>query len=203
MAILDDLEDTGRLTLRPADPAELARMRAVVQAIVCDIHPVCNLRVAAHVEGLTGRGDTRAAWMRRFIRSGLETVEQMLDPTGPFAFCDRLTQADLVLIPQLYNAVRWRVSAQDLPRMTRVARACARLAACVRAYPDVVRAGAATWEAPRLFIADERLAQRTHGVMDSAGLADLIQAPLAQRPLPAIRTRDMAAFVRIGCGGSL
>ncbi|WP_066704702.1 maleylacetoacetate isomerase [Celeribacter ethanolicus] len=138
MAILDYLEDTGRLNLRPADPAVAVKMRGVVQAIACDLHPVCNQRVAAHVVELTGRGTDRAEWMRHFIRPGLVAVEAMLDAVGPYAMGERLSQADLVLIPQLYNAERWGVPTEDLPRLTRVAETCAGLPAFAAAHPDRV-----------------------------------------------------------------
>ncbi|MGR3376553.1 maleylacetoacetate isomerase [Salipiger abyssi] len=139
MAILDYLEETGRLTLCPPDAAGRARMRAVLQAIACDIHPVCNLRVAAHATDLTGRDETRAEWMRHFIRPGLEAVEAMLDAEGPFCMGPDLTQADLALVPQLYNADRWGVDTSDLPRITRAAAACAALAAFAAARPEAVQ----------------------------------------------------------------
>lgn len=136
LAILEYLEETGRLSLRPEAPAQAARMRAIALAIACDVHPVCNLRVAAQAAALTGRDDTRADWMRHFIRPGLEAVEAMLDETGPYCMGAALTQADLCLIPQLYNAARWGVETSDLTRITRVARACAELDAFRRAAPE-------------------------------------------------------------------
>lgn len=142
LAILDYLEETGRVSLRPSDPAQAARMRAIAQAIACDLHPVCNLRVAAHAAALTGLEDTRADWMRHFIRPGLEAVEALLDETGPYCNGAALTQADLCLIPQLYNAARWGVETADLPRITRVARACAGLDAFRRAEPEAMQPAA-------------------------------------------------------------
>ncbi len=136
LAILDYLEETGRLSLRPDAPAQAARMRAIALAIACDVHPVCNLRVAAHAAALTGQDDTRADWMCHFIRPGLEAVEALLDETGPYCMGAALTQADLCLIPQLYNAARWGVETSDLTRITRVARACAELYAFRRAAPE-------------------------------------------------------------------
>ncbi|MCA0942098.1 maleylacetoacetate isomerase [Salipiger pacificus] len=139
LAILDYLEETGRLSLRPKDPALAARMRAIAQAIACDLHPVCNLRVATHAAALTGQEETRADWMRHFIRPGLEAVEALLDEKGPYCMGAALTQADLCLIPQLYNAARWGVDTGDLPRITRVARACAELDAFRRTAPEATR----------------------------------------------------------------
>lgn len=139
LAMLDYLEATGRVALTPKDPGQAARMRAVALAIACDIHPVCNLRVAAHAVQITGREETRAEWMRHFIRPGLEAVEAMLDDTGPYCLGSDLTQADLCLIPQLYNAARWGVPTDDLPRVTRVAAACADLEAFRRATAEAMQ----------------------------------------------------------------
>lgn len=139
LAMLDYLEATGRVTLTPKDPGQAARMRAIALAIACDIHPVCNLRVAAHAVQITNREETRAEWMRHVIRPGLEAVEEMLDDTGPYCMGPDLTQADLCLIPQLYNAARWGVPTDDLPRVTRVASACADIDAFRRATAEAMQ----------------------------------------------------------------
>lgn len=141
VAILEYLQDTGRIHLRPDDPTAAVRMRAVVQAIAADLHPVCNLRVAAHVVALTGEEGARAEWMRHFIRPGLVAVEALLDAAGPYAMGAELTQADLVLIPQIYNAQRWGVPYDDLPRTCRVIDACATLPAFCAARPENVAPG--------------------------------------------------------------
>ncbi|TYC61804.1 maleylacetoacetate isomerase [Rhodobacterales bacterium] len=142
LAIRDYLDDTGRLDLRPADPKLTARMRAICLAIACDIHPVCNLRVASHAAHLTGRSETRAEWMQRFIRPGLAAVETMLGAfEGPYCLGAVMSQADLVLIPHLYNAARWSVDIGDLARIAEIADNCARLPAFVAAHPDQVHAG--------------------------------------------------------------
>ncbi|ETA52275.1 maleylacetoacetate isomerase [Ponticoccus alexandrii] len=139
LAILDYFEETGRVSLRPSDPGQAARMRAIAQAIACDLHPVCNLRVAAHAAALTGRENTSGDWMRHFIRPGLDAIEPLLDQNGPYCMGVALTQADLCLIPQLYNAVRWGVETADLPRITRVAQACAGLDAFRKANPEAMQ----------------------------------------------------------------
>ena len=139
MAILDYLEETGRIALLPSDPAERARVRAIVQAITCDIHPVCNLRVVARVAELSGEPKAREEWMGHFIRPGLEAVEAMLPPTGPFCTGVAPTQADLTLVPQLYNARRWQVPYDDLPRIAEAERACSAIEAFRDAEPERVR----------------------------------------------------------------
>lgn len=144
LAILDYLEDTGRLRLTPADPAARARVRAVCLAICADIHPVANLRVLDRIAALAGV-DARAAWAAATIRDGLVAVEAMLalGGAGRHAMGDALTQADLCIPPQLYNAARWGVRTDDLPRLTAAAGAVADHPAFRAAHPDAVRAVAA------------------------------------------------------------
>ncbi len=125
LAIIGYLDDTRpEPPLLPADPAGRARVRAIAHAIAMDIHPVCNLGVAAHVVALTDGGDAvRKGWMQHFIRKGLVAVETLLDhpATGTCCHGDSVTLADLCLVPQLYNAARWQADISDLPRIAAIA----------------------------------------------------------------------------------
>jgi len=107
--------------LLPSDPAARARVQAAAHSIAMDIHPICNLRVVAHVGQLLDGGDeARVAWMRHFIGPGLEAFESLLaeaGTTGPFCFGEQPTIADCCLIPQLYNAERWGVGYRHLERI--------------------------------------------------------------------------------------
>ena len=72
LAIIEYLDETRDAAFLPEAPAERARVRALAHAIAMEIHPVCNVSVAAHVMDLAGGGDEiRVEWMRRFIGAGL------------------------------------------------------------------------------------------------------------------------------------
>lgn len=138
LAIIEYLEDTRpELPLLPPDPAGRARVRALSQAIACEIHPLANLRILNRVETLAGP-DARAAWNRDAIATGLAAVEAMLalGPTGRFCHGDLPGMADCVLVPQIYNAARWGVDYGHLQRISAVADACARHPAFLAAHPD-------------------------------------------------------------------
>lgn len=140
LAILDYLEETRPAPpLLPADSAGRARVRAISQAIACEIHPVSNLRVLKRVEALAGP-EARIAWNRDNIATGLEAVEALLacGPAGAFCHGDTPGMADCTLIPQLYNADRWGVAYDRLPRIMAVGRACAAHPAFAAAHPDRV-----------------------------------------------------------------
>lgn len=138
LAIIEYLDETRPgPALLPADRAGRAWVRALSQAIACDIHPLSNLRVLTRVEALGG-SDARAAWNRDNIATGLAAFEAMLThgPAGRFCHGDRPGMADCTLIPQLYNAARWGVNIAHLPRIMAVADSCADHPAFVAAHPD-------------------------------------------------------------------
>jgi len=118
LAILDYLDQTRDLGLLPKDPAARARMQALAHAIAVDIHPVCNLQVAAYAVQITGREEARADWMVRFIRPGMVAFEALLNAyeQTPFACGDTPTLVDICRMPQVYNARRWEAEIADLPR---------------------------------------------------------------------------------------
>ncbi|CAM3348092.1 maleylacetoacetate isomerase [Paracoccus aminovorans] len=138
LAIMDYLEDTRpQPALLPEAPADRARVRAIALAVACDIHPVSNLKVLARVEELAG-AEARAEWNRRNIAEGLAAVEALLDHpgfTGRFCHGDTPGYADCALIPQIYNARRWRVPLDGLARIGSVAQACEGHAAFMVASP--------------------------------------------------------------------
>lgn len=140
LAIIEYLDETrSDPPLLPPDPAGRARVRALSQAIASEIHPVSNLRVLKRVETLAG-AEARAAWNADNIVTGLAAVEAMLAdaPAGRFCHGDAPGLADCTLIPQLYNAVRWGVAFDHLPRVAGVAAACEALPAFAAAHPDRV-----------------------------------------------------------------
>lgn len=141
LAILDYLDETRPdPPLLPADPAARARVRAIALAVACEVHPVSNLSILARIEALAG-ADARSEWNRDNICRGLAAVEQLLDHpgfSGRFCHGDRPGLADCVVIPQLYNASRWGVGFDHLPRLSAVARACAAHPAFLAAHPEVV-----------------------------------------------------------------
>lgn len=136
LAILDYLDETRALGLLPPGAADRARVRALAQSIAVDLHPVCNLRVAAQAAGPDEAA--RSAWMRRFIGPGLAAFDALLAGFEPTPFCvgDRPGLADLCLIPQLYNARRWGVPLDAHPRLLAIEVACARHPAFVAARPQ-------------------------------------------------------------------
>jgi maleylacetoacetate isomerase len=136
LAILEYLNDTRGLDLLPSDPAEKALCRALAYSIAVDVHPICNLSVMRHATG--GQEPERTKWMEHFIRPGLVAYEKLLERSSDkvFSVGERPSLADICLIPQLYNARRWKVDYSYLVRICAVESLCDELPAFRSARPD-------------------------------------------------------------------
>lgn len=141
LAILEYLEETRGPLLLPADPPARARVRALAHAVAMEIHPVCNLSVARHAVAASGGAITMEGWMLHFIPPGLAAIERMLDhpATGLWCHGDAPTLADVCLVPQVYNARRWGVPIDSLPRIAAIAARAEAHPAFAAAHPDRVK----------------------------------------------------------------
>lgn len=135
LAILEYLSETGRIALLPAGAEDRARVRALSHAIAMEIHPICNLRVARHAASASGGEITMEAWMQDFIAPGLAAFEAML-PGGPRCWGGDVTMADVCLVPQVYNARRWGVDLDPMPKIRQAVEALEAIPAVAAAHPD-------------------------------------------------------------------
>lgn len=140
LAIIEYLEETHPSpALLPADALGRARVRAIAQAIACDIHPLNNLRVLAYLGQELGASEAqKAAWYRHWVHTGLAAVEAMLAGdvrTGRFCHGDEPGLADCCLVPQLFNARRFDCPTGHLPTIERIVAACEALEPFRRAAP--------------------------------------------------------------------
>ncbi len=136
-AMLEWLEETyPQPRLYPADPIERARCRALCSAIACDIHPLNNLRVLKYLSGELGVSDEqKTTWYQHWIALGFDSLEGQLSGS-PYALGDSPTMADVYLIPQVYNALRFKQDMSGYPRIQATYQACNELAAFQAAAPE-------------------------------------------------------------------
>jgi maleylacetoacetate isomerase len=122
--------------LLPADAIERAQVRAVAQIVACDIHPINNLVVLNYLKGKLGHAQAEAdAWYRHWIAEGFDAVEALIRP-GPYAFGAHVTMADLCLVPQVFNARRFKMDLAKYPRIAAAEAACQKLGAFDKARPE-------------------------------------------------------------------
>jgi len=136
LAIIEYLDEVSPTpSLLPADPVQRAKVRAVAQAIACDIHPVQNLKVLQRLRDFGLAEEKVQAWAATVIEEGFDAVDKLLaDQPGPFAFGDAPTLADLCIVPQLGNARRFGVEVR-WPRLLALEAACLELPAFQNAVP--------------------------------------------------------------------
>jgi maleylpyruvate isomerase len=135
MAIIGYLEERFPAPpLLPADPWLRARARQLAEMVNAGIQPLQNMSVLNHAQA---NGVDRDEWARHFIAHGLAALEAAAEETaGAFLIGNALTLADVYLIPQLYNARRWRVDIAPFPTLVRIDATCAALPAVRAAHPD-------------------------------------------------------------------
>lgn len=136
LAIIEYLDETRGLGWLPGDPVARARVRGLAYQIAMDIHPVCNLRVARFASDNSNGVITMKGWMHEFIAPGLAAFEASLEG-GDYCWGDRLGLADICLMPQLYNARRWEIDLDPMPKIRRIEAHLATLPAVAAAHPDV------------------------------------------------------------------
>lgn len=141
LAIIEYLNETkAGPALLPSDPVGRARVRQLAQIIACDIHPINNLRILGYLTGKLGLSEEqRDEWYRHWVKEGFEALETLLQDkaTGLFCHGDQPTLADICLVPQVFNGLRFKVDMNPYPVINRIYAQCNTLEAFAEAKPDV------------------------------------------------------------------
>jgi maleylacetoacetate isomerase len=142
LAIIEYLEETHpEPPLLPKAPVDRAYVRSVALQIACEIHPLNNLRVLRYLKHtLRVDDDAKDAWYRHWIETGFATLETHLVAaahTGKLCFGDTPTLADTCLIPQVFNAQRFKVDTTKFPTIQRIYDHAMLIDAFARAAPGV------------------------------------------------------------------
>lgn len=143
LAIIEYLEEAypSSPRLLPAAPADRAIVRAMAQAIACDIHPLNNLRVLNYLKSPLGLSeDAVNTWYRHWCAEGFKALEQLIatySGDGQHCFGNSVSLADVCLVPQVYNAKRFNTDLAPYPKLQKVAAYLDTLPAFDRAKPEV------------------------------------------------------------------
>lgn len=127
-------------SLLPSTALERAQVRALALTIACDIHPLNNLRVLntlrkdwkAHPEQIT-------QWYHRWLQEGFDAMERQLakyERNKLFCYGDKVSLADLCLIPQVYNAKRFEFPLEPYPIIQSIYEHCNQIPAFIKASPE-------------------------------------------------------------------
>ncbi len=140
-AILEYLEENyPQPSLLPAETKARAWVRYFSQIIACDMHPLNNASVIRYIKESFEHSEAESMqWYYHWLREGfsaLETLLQQQSKKGRFCFGHDMTFADIYLIPQVYNAIRFKFSMDDYPEILRINEHCLTLDCFVQASPE-------------------------------------------------------------------
>jgi len=141
LAIIQYLEEVHpQPPLLPPDPVGRNRVRSLALIVACEIHPLNNPRVLNCLTGKFGISeDQKLAWYHDWIRTGFTALERRLatEPgTGRYCHGDMPGFADVALVPQVANAVRFKVDLSAFPTIRRIDAECQMLEAFQKAAPQ-------------------------------------------------------------------
>ncbi len=136
-AILEYLDEVyPEPPLLPMGPVNRAKVRAVANIIGSDIHPLNNSGTIGYLKNKLGHDQATAdEWYAHWVREGFDAIEALIEP-GPYAFGSRITLADIYLVPQVFNARRFKIPLDSYPKIVAVDAACAEHRAFRDAAPE-------------------------------------------------------------------
>jgi maleylacetoacetate isomerase len=137
IAILEWIEESFQgHQLLPQSPLDRMRVRELTQLIGSGIQPLQNLKVQQFVGQNTSFDgkDFACHW----ITLGFKSLEKKLEEIGTASYCfgAQVSMADLALIPQCYNALRFGVPLYRYPIIKQVYDRCLATNECHAAAPE-------------------------------------------------------------------
>ncbi len=138
LVIIDYLEHIQpKPALIPKDLTLRAKVLSVAYDIAMEVQPINNLGVLNYLKkehGLTQ--EMTQQWMNYWMSKTFAILEAKVSPQNLFCFGDEPTLADVCLIPQLYNAERWKVDLSSYPRLKQIQNNALQLQAFQQAQPQ-------------------------------------------------------------------
>lgn len=142
LAIMEYLEERyPDPPLLPRDPLGRAHVRSIALYIACEIHPVSVMRVRKYMTRALGASlEDKRQWYHHWVREGFGALEAILGSssyTGKCCHEDRPSLADICLVPQVYNAERFKIPMDGYPTLRRISHHCLTLPEFASAQPNL------------------------------------------------------------------
>jgi maleylacetoacetate isomerase len=143
VAIIELLEErVPAPRLYPGDAHGRARVRTLVEIVNSGTQPLQNTGVLRHLAQLGQDAEAQKAWLHYFVGRGLTSLERAMEEgaragvSGPYAYGDSPTAADVFLVPQVDSARRFGANLGGYPRVVRAYDAAMQLEPFQRAAAD-------------------------------------------------------------------
>ena len=141
VAIIEYLEERyPQPSLLPQSAMNRAQVRSIAYQVAMDIHPLNNPRVTQFLEATIGfNKDNKLHWYHHWIAQGFGALEnnlKALNSSGQYCIGETATMADICLIPQVYNALRFECPMQDYPLINSIYQHCTGLTDFIAASPE-------------------------------------------------------------------
>ena len=140
LAIIEYLDEVyPSPALLPSSSFDKATVRSLSLLIACDIHPLNNRRVLQTLKNdLKISDEQKSTWYHKWLELGfsaLETRLQAIPRSKDVCFGDRVSIADICLIPQVYNAKRFEFPVSNYPLINAINDYCLSLPYFAEAEP--------------------------------------------------------------------
>ena len=139
LAIIEYLEETHpEPALLPSRAKDRAEVRRMVSLIACDIQPLDNLKVLKYLKDPLGHSQEEIGiWYNHWISLNFKALEQLVkNKGGGHCFGECVTMADVFLIPQMWNANRFKCDLSEFPSLLAIQRRLYKLEAFDQARPE-------------------------------------------------------------------
>ncbi len=135
-AIIEFLDDAfPEIPLIPSDKVLAAKARALGSIITNEIQPLNNLRVLEYIRDIEKFDPSQVTkWYHTWLRSGFDALENSI--RKPFCLGETVTIIECCLIPQVYNAHRFKFDMSNYPKIERIYKLCLELESFQRASPE-------------------------------------------------------------------
>lgn len=138
--IIDYLEEKKpEPSLMPIDINDKYLAKQIANIIACDIHPLNNLRVLKYLREEASLNDEKImTWYHHWLACGFDAITNLLEKqprTIPLCIGDKISIADICLIPQVYNAHRFQFSLENYPLIKEIYDFCMKLPPFMKAAP--------------------------------------------------------------------
>ncbi|XP_062863820.1 maleylacetoacetate isomerase [Trichomycterus rosablanca] len=132
LAIIQYIDETRpEPRLLPTDPKQRAQVRIICDIIASGIQPLQNLYVLQKI------GAEKVQWAQHFINKGFKALESKLkEKAGTYCVGNEISMADICLVPQVYNAERFKVDLNQFPIIKRINQTLLELEAFKVSHPS-------------------------------------------------------------------